>query len=269
MAIYKEWLVPFASAVIRNAIAGPVYMLGDQECFFSSEYGAKRLRKAGPLRNPNARVELRDGLVTARSVFRMLGVEPYFDIDLNEHADYRLDLSQPLPPKFRGVAQSVIDIGTTEHIFDAAQVFKNMVEMLRPGGVVMHLSPVSWHNHGFYNFNPVLFNEFYAANGFARLQHGLLLSPVQYPLYTIATMLSIDSSWTRGRFGTPSALLDDERYWFDVLARNVGILARAIFLFVARKPPIEQPVVFPVQRLYAASIAQAAGSAAEPPTDNR
>jgi hypothetical protein len=239
-------------------------MLGDQECFFSSEYGVKRLRKAGLLRNPDARVELRGGLVTARSVFGMLGVEPYFDIDLNEQADYRLDLSQPLPPEFRGVAQSVIDVGTTEHIFNAPQAFKNIVEMLRPGGVVMHLSPVSWHNHGFYNFNPLLFNEFYAANGFARLQHGLLLSPLQYPLYAIARMLGLDDSLTCGRFGTPSALLDDERYAFEVLATNVGVLARAIFLFVARKAPVDRPVVFPVQGLYAASIAQAAGRAPGP-----
>ena len=126
----------------------------------------------------------------------------------------------------------------------------------------MHLSPVSWHNHGFYNFNPVLFNEFYAANGFARLQHGLLLSPVQYPLYTVACMLGLGHSWTYGRFGTPSALVDDERYAFDVLARNVGILARAIFLFVACKPSVERPVVFPVQGLYAASIGQAIGGGA-------
>ena len=141
-------------------------MLGDTECYFSPEYATRRLSNAGLLRNADAPIHVRNGLLSARSIFAMLGVQPYFDIDINPNADIQLDLSQELASNLSGSAQLVIDTGTSEHIFSVAQVFRNIVQLLRVGGVVIHLSPVSWFNHGCYNFNPLLFNEFYTANGF-------------------------------------------------------------------------------------------------------
>lgn len=251
MAIYKEWLLPVASAVVRNGMSGPIYMLGDQECYFKPDYAIKRLRKAGLLRNPAVQIQLRNGLLSARSFFELLGASSYFDIDINDHADHRVDLSGPLPPHLHGAAQTVIDVGTTEHIFNAAKVFENIIGMLQPGGVVMHLSPVSWHNHGFYNFNPLLFNEFYAANGFTRLQHGLLISPLHYPSYTIMNMLGIKYSTRNSWFATPSFVVNDERLAPNILLDNIGIIAKAIFMFVARKEREVRPVIYPVQGLYA------------------
>jgi len=61
-----------------------------------------------------------------------------------------------------------------EHCFNVPQVFSNIVNMLDVNGVVFHVSPLTWPNHGFYNFNPCLFSEFYQANGFSVLHslHG-------------------------------------------------------------------------------------------------
>jgi hypothetical protein len=233
-----------------------MYMLGDQECFFTPDYACRRLRKAGLLRNPKAPIRLRNESLSARSFFALLGVEPYFDIDINEHADYRVDLSQPLPQSLRRGAAAVVDVGTTEHIFNAPQVFRNIVEMLIPNGTVMHLSPISWYNHGFYNFNPLLFNEFYSANGFSKLESRLLISPIRYPLYTVADLLGFRYSPRRVP-ATPSLTVSDERYFVELVATNLGIWAGAIFLFVARKGPLdEKAVIYPLQGRYSSALAK-------------
>ncbi len=60
----------------------------------------------------------------------------------------------------------VIDIGTLEHIFDIAQAIKNVLTAVKIGGYVLHISPMTWLNHGFYNFGPTFFYDVYRCNGF-------------------------------------------------------------------------------------------------------
>ena len=60
----------------------------------------------------------------------------------------------------------VYDAGTLEHIFDLPTALHNMNRMLRPGGVIIHTTPVNFFQHGFVNVNPSLYSGFYAANGY-------------------------------------------------------------------------------------------------------
>jgi SAM-dependent methyltransferase len=249
VAIYKEWIKPIAVPVVRHQVAGPAYMLGDTECYFSPEYATRRLSNAGLLRNANFPIQVRNGLLSARSFFAMLGVQPYFDIDINPNADIQLDFSQELPSHLSGSAQLVIDMGTSEHIFNVAQVFKNIVQLLKVGGVVIHLSPVSWFNHGFYNFNPLLFNEFYTANGFRRLEHHLIWSPLQYPLYMLAKRIGLRYSSSHSRWTTPSLSMNDERYRVDTVFNTAFIFSRVTYLFMAKRVG-ESEIKYPIQRLY-------------------
>ena len=55
--------------------------------------------------------------------------------------------------------------GTGEHIFNQASVFEWMHALCKSGGVMLHLLPMKgWLNHGFYNYNPVLFRDLAQAN---------------------------------------------------------------------------------------------------------
>ena len=59
----------------------------------------------------------------------------------------------------------VLDPGTIEHCFNAGQALLNAAGAVRPGGAIFHAAPLSRGNHGFYNFNPTLFHDFYTQNG--------------------------------------------------------------------------------------------------------
>ena len=61
----------------------------------------------------------------------------------------------------------IIDGGTVEHIFDIAQVMKNVTKMLKVGGRVFHIDAIAGQaDHGFYSFSPTFFLDYYKGNGF-------------------------------------------------------------------------------------------------------
>lgn len=183
MSLPKEWLPPLARALIRNDAKGPVYAMGDQITWFTHAYALRVLKAAGLLRNASVSAlpsPHNPKMVSFRTVLAMLGFEEFYDIDINGRAALTLDFSQPLCDELRGRAGVVIDIGTCEHIFNLPQVFTNLIELLRPGGTILHLAPISWYNHGFVNFNPIWFKEFYQHNHFHLQEHSLIVSPCAY-----------------------------------------------------------------------------------------
>ena len=60
----------------------------------------------------------------------------------------------------------LLDLGTTEHCFNVGQVMSNYVNLLEVGGYAIHWNPHYMPNHGFYNFSPTFFMDFYGANGY-------------------------------------------------------------------------------------------------------
>jgi len=58
----------------------------------------------------------------------------------------------------------VIDPGTLEHCFNIGQGFMSAAGAVKPGGAILHISPMSMLNHGFYNMNLTLFHDFYFQN---------------------------------------------------------------------------------------------------------
>lgn len=94
------------------------------------------------------------------------GVETYQDADINGLADLALDLSKPLPEALRGRHGTVLNAGTLEHVVDLRQAFQNVHELVRPGGTIVHIAPLTWMEHGFVNLSVRLFREIAAANGY-------------------------------------------------------------------------------------------------------
>jgi SAM-dependent methyltransferase len=86
------------------------------------------------------------------------------DLHGSRHAQ-KLDLNQPI--RLGHQFHVVHNNGTLEHIFDIAQGFRNMHDLARPGGLMIHHAPfVGWVDHGFYGLHPTLFWDIAEANGY-------------------------------------------------------------------------------------------------------
>jgi len=60
-----------------------------------------------------------------------------------------MDLCKPIPDKFKGKFDMVTNFGTTEHVQDQEQVFQNIHDMVKVGGVMVHSVPLHgyWKGH--------------------------------------------------------------------------------------------------------------------------
>lgn len=103
-----------------------------------------------------------------RQLFTGLGFDDVVALDARDHegSDILHDLNSDEVPAGCGARfDLVLDGGTMEHVFDVASALRTICRMTRPGGRVVHISPLSnCVDHGFYSFSPTLFADFYAAN---------------------------------------------------------------------------------------------------------
>jgi SAM-dependent methyltransferase len=80
------------------------------------------------------------------------------DASSYEGADVIHDLNCPIPDKFIGRFDLVIDGGTLEHVFNYPQALQNAMRLLRVGGHLFLATPTNNQcGHGFYQFSPELF----------------------------------------------------------------------------------------------------------------
>ena len=113
--------------------------------------------------------ELRQrGEISDLMFFEGIGFTNVHSVDASayEGADFVHDLNQPgLSDIVDGPYDMVFDIGTMEHIFNVPNVLKNIFDVVKVGGSVIHVSPANnVVDHGYYQFSPMLFHEYYAAN---------------------------------------------------------------------------------------------------------
>lgn len=102
------------------------------------------------------------------SVFRALGLESDFvDIVASRGKEIVLDLNDPAPAELAGKYDLVYDGGTMEHCFNVGQVMRNITAFAKVGGYILHVNPFNYYNHGFFNFNPTFYHDWYSQNGHA------------------------------------------------------------------------------------------------------
>ncbi len=82
-----------------------------------------------------------------------------------------LNLPWPEPVAEADRYDAVLDFGCLEHVFDFPTAWRNVVQLCRVGGHVLHALPANnLCGHGFYQFSPELFwNLYREPNGFAVL----------------------------------------------------------------------------------------------------
>lgn len=105
--------------------------------------------------------------------FKLLGLNSIEALDYSdfENAEVVHDLNAPLPDELKGRFDLIVDSGTIEHVFDVRQVLTNISLLLKPGGRIIHISPANnYVNHGFYQFGPTIFFDYYGVNGFTDLR---------------------------------------------------------------------------------------------------
>lgn len=90
------------------------------------------------------------------------------DVSAYEQATIIHDLNHVIPDKLVKRFDTIIDCGSSEHIFDIAQVFRNYGAMARPGAQLLHVLPTNnFCGHGFWQISPELFFSLYSpVNGF-------------------------------------------------------------------------------------------------------
>jgi hypothetical protein len=116
------------------------------------------------------------------TLFRLLGFAPenIHALDANdfEGADVIHDLNVSIDDGLVGRFDFIFDGGTIEHVFSVKDSLFNTARMCKVGGLVVHISPVDYLNHGLINFNPGLFRDFYLANGFEEVKVLVLGLPI-------------------------------------------------------------------------------------------
>ncbi|MBI2383226.1 MAG: hypothetical protein HYV18_04055 [Gammaproteobacteria bacterium] len=127
-----------------------------------------------------------DALPDSDSLFRAIGFDlEYSDIAMARGGERILDLNEPLPSSMAGQYDVIYDGGTLEHCCNVAQGFKNAAMACKLGGYVVNVNPMNVYNHGFFNFSPTFYADFYGENGFQILDivmmhghYGTLNAPV-------------------------------------------------------------------------------------------
>lgn len=94
----------------------------------------------------------------------------YTDIKVLDFSDYQgaelvFNLNEKLSDSIDKF-DLVIDNGTTEHCYNVGQAMMNTASLCKVGGKIFHLNPANWFGHGFWNFNPCTYYDFYNENGF-------------------------------------------------------------------------------------------------------
>jgi len=148
----------------------------------------------------------------------------------------KLDLNDPIDLKRQ--FNVVMNLGTVEHVFNVAQVFKTIHDHTMPDGLMVHGLPFSgWVDHGFYSFNPTFYWDLAAANGYAMVAM----------IYAELTPLKV-------------VMLNNREHILE-LTKNGQLGNNSLIYAVLRRPKEDVPFKIPIQGYYAGTISRTAAEA--------
>ena len=105
-----------------------------------------------------------------KEMYQSIGINIYESIDVNGHAGSKpYDLNKNLENhyNYKKKFDLVTNFGTTEHIFNQYENFKNMHNLCKENGLMIGIVPMQGAlNHGFFNYQPILFEHLAIANNY-------------------------------------------------------------------------------------------------------
>ena len=149
-------------------------------------------------------------------LYARLGFDQVESIDISdfEGCTHIFDLNTPgVPYDLRERFDAIYNGGTLEHVFDLRASLRNVYELLKTDGVVIHVGPANgWLDHGFYQFSPTLLVDYYLANQFDILEAHLI--------HRLTTGAAIVHPYVPGAFdGRPGSAFPG-RWLFYVVCRK-------------------------------------------------
>ena len=142
-----------------------------------------------------------DQIIETKDLMKKLGCNPiFFDLKKIRGDEIILDLNLPLESIHLGRYDLVIDSGTLEHCFNVGVAFENMCKLVKVNGAILTAAPVTMVNHGFWSFNPCLYENYFRHNKFDILHLSLACGKGN----DIKVENMLDKSQTNSRISVPS-----------------------------------------------------------------
>jgi hypothetical protein len=195
MGMLKQHIQFLAMEHQRHPIQGRVLTLGQQSIYATLPEVKKILQRRGvsmtalpegfDIANkiPAWKGTWWDRNTNANAVLTLLGAKEVVVTDVSDYegATLLLDLNNPVSDEHAGQFDVILDIGTLEHLFDVPTALANLAKMLKIGGELILIIPVSNAiDHGFYMFSPTLLFDYFKANGFDSFDCYLRSGPVSF-----------------------------------------------------------------------------------------
>ncbi|MDO8566256.1 MAG: hypothetical protein Q7S04_03675 [Candidatus Moranbacteria bacterium] len=175
----------------KYAFTGPLLTFGNQDIYATAENIRRWAKEDDILLSQPEKILLSTSgdvptinkeakeYIHAKTFFEFLGIREadYYDIDKFDFDRPKIihDLQYPVDAKYHDFFNLIVDSGTLEHIFDVRAVMENTVKMTKVGGYVLQFIPAqNFLNHGFYQFSPTFFYDFFTANGFEIVESYLI-----------------------------------------------------------------------------------------------
>lgn len=154
MAIMKEHIPYYIEVLgITNFARSPLLIFGYHDCRYDHA--------------PDVPATFREA--SFQDVLsRHYGVEKIRTLDLfDSRADLRIDMNDPIDLGLHQGFQTVIDIGSIEHVFDTKQCLWNLISFVTVGGYLMIVTPCKgYYGHGLHTFHPAVIPAALELNGF-------------------------------------------------------------------------------------------------------
>lgn len=184
MAIMRPY-IPYHREILAldGFLRDPVLVFGFQDCLMESPPSWPRLAYRG-LRlwlaawrrglprgvrcRPVRTVPPEYRLPTLQAILGHLGARQVQTLDaFDPRADFPCDMNAPVPTDLHDRFNTIIDIGSLEHVFNTRQCLENLFRMLRRGGHILLQAPCNGYcGHGFHTFNPDAITGALESNGF-------------------------------------------------------------------------------------------------------
>jgi SAM-dependent methyltransferase len=228
-----------AHAVETNQVSGSVLTLSRLDMYFGLDElqlcaqnhriahpeRVEEVRARGELFSTNPRLRSMN-FVSDHATFAMFGFDSVESVDASafENATHIFDLNA------KGLRDTlgrrdfdlVIEAGTMEHVFHIPNFLENMLSVVKVGGCALHISPTNNSvDHGFYQFSPTFFHDYYAANNWKMLE----ISFVRYESFTSKTYFQNAPAYFNYSPGSLQKIseggLDDKMYGTVMVARRM------------------------------------------------